>query len=304
MVVARPLPPFPRYCPSLTLHTCLHTTGVIYVESSLLTVEHCSFIANKGPAAAAIDAYRSFLSLRHTSFEDCYSESYGGAVQIGAGTLLGSNLTFTRCTAEFLGGAISSEFTRIDLTSATFIDCSVKKTQCDPCRHTKASRSLNLNPLPCCVWCVTHAQTQVVSDTESGGGAISMIGDEIVKLTRATFRGCTAVTRGGAIYGDSTAALVMSWSSVVGCSARLGGALAFAQRATVHVSWTWLLGNVAAVSGGALHCDKCWEYQLIHCAFDDNQAGTFGGAVFLHAILAKHGYVCVPVQPEWYPHKN
>jgi hypothetical protein len=127
--------------------------------------------------------------------------------------------------------------------------------------------------------------------SSENGGCIT-IKNSTIRLNEANFLGGQAAQIGGAIYLEDISDLEATRSSIIGCSALGGGAMAFeGVKIAAQVSFVRFTNNAATnyedgmySGGGAILVLRNSEITVKNCLFADNAANYSGGALRIDTV--------------------
>ena len=245
--------------------------GAVQISTqSQLLVTNCVFENNSaqnvaGAICAALDVT---LDLQETTFAGNKALLHGGAIYIQQQVHLRiKNCVFEENKAEQIGGAILGTFnTTLNIQETTFAS---NKALCEGGAIDVEQRA-QLKIKHC-----------VFDDNTSGqvGGAIFGVFNATLDVQETTFVGNTALYEGGAIDAQQQVRLqIKNCVFEENTSERLGGAIIVLENAMLDIQETNFTSN-SARQGGAVHLNSASFLYATSCAFEDNHATGFGGAL-------------------------
>lgn len=257
--------------------TCIEATAPLLIEdleldgtsgrginvrgsSSSLTVRNSQIrgfhSAVEGGCLSADGA--GFMSVVDSVFSECSTRSSGGAIRVLTTPLTVERTQFLHNIAFAEGGAVAIDSSDTELANATFAGNHAGKVGTD------------------------------VTDIPSSGGAVSVQGTRLLRVTRCHFES-NAADHGGALKAVVTPIELHSSLFANNSAVHSGGAVSSElSRAQVIQNCTFV-NNVAGASAGAYACDSCAHLSVTASQFARNSAGVGGGgAVAVDQVLVSN----------------
>ena len=235
--------------------SCLASVGCAGVSMKSVTFI-CDGVRSR---YAAVEIADTSLLVVNSSFEGCYSDDDGGAIQaygVDSAASVWSS-TFRNCQSSSFGGAISMVGGHLQVFNSSFEQCS----------------------------------------SAAGGGALSAAqylcyGSGALLNTTAdifgcSFIGCRSGSNGGGVLLSAAEGIIVA-SQFSGCESSLsGGGLSAGPQARLHIESTSFQSNVAqGYGGGAMHAHGLQlSFRALSCQQNSAPNGG-GGALFLESDLS------------------
>ena len=247
--------------------------GTIYItDSAQYTINNCTFIDNSASyfgGAIYNGAKDNDLTIKNSKFiNNKIFLNEGGAVY-SRGNLVVENSYFEKNKAYLDGGAISCDG-YVDLINTKFISNDAFKEEKRLTVYGGAVSSKKGIYVENCLFS---------NNSADNGGALFSRGDVIVK--NSSFNKNIAFGSGGAIYVDSSNAVISTSTFVDNAARQIEGGAVFSSKWT-HIETSTFLRNTAKAKGGAISTSYIQFGNDVF--FTNNSANDHGGAVYTDYI--------------------
>ena len=260
--------------------------GAIYLtgEDTKANIINSTFKYNNATKkGGAIDCNAENIGIYNITFNSNYAGEYGAALCVESGEIgnIAKNNTFKNNHAGISGGAIALlNVSNIDIDYDHFIE-NTANVGGGAVYVAGGSNDCTLD------YC-DFTGNSITNTTGGHGGAIYIVGDAI-NVLNSNFTDNEA-SYGGAIFvGNESADTTITHVLFDKNTADVNGGAILITGSGVVINDTLFQSNIAGESGGAAYVDgEGTTNAIYHSVFDDNKAGSHGGAIY---GLANYGTV-------------
>ena len=260
--------------------------GAIYLtgEDTKANIINSTFKYNNATKnGGAIDCNAENIGIYNITFNSNYAGEYGAALCVESGEIgnIAKNNTFKNNHAGISGGAIALlNVSNIDIDYGHFIE-NTANVGGGAVYVAGGSNDCTLD------YC-DFTGNSITNTTGGHGGAIYIVGDAI-NVLNSNFTDNEA-SYGGAIFvGNESADTTITHVLFDKNTADVNGGAILITGSGVVINDTLFQSNIAGESGGAAYVDgEGTTNAIYHSVFDDNKAGSHGGAIY---GLANYGTV-------------
>ena len=253
------------------LDTC-PSGAALYIVSSSVTIDSCSFMNNKAEIGGALVAKDSSLLIVR-SICSHNKAKLGGVMVTSNSTIITDVSTFSQNAAVLIGGVMISHRDIFTISSSSFTD---NKAGAAGVVETVTKSSFEIT------------NSTFVNNSATFGGVMRTSGESVFSIIHSNFTsnsatdfhylGATLNSGGGVMTLLHKSLFNITYCSFIHNSASMGGAIEITSGVSAHIFHCTFINNRAKTAGAVLDMSNDLT-TIINSTFTSNRAGMVGGAI-------------------------